>query len=83
MTLGHHLRGVMQHGQRLQAEQIDLEHADMLETDHVVLRDDGVGVGLRVRRRAHRHVVGERSGRDHDASRVHRGMSRESLDPGS
>ena len=55
----------------------------MLETDHVVLRDDGVGVGLRVRRRAHRHVVGERSGRDHDAGRVHRGMSRESLDPGS
>ena len=83
MSFGDHRRGIVQHGERLQAEQVDLEHPDVLESHHVILRDDRVGVGLRVRRRADRDVIGQRPRRDHDARRVHRGVTCQALNPGS
>ena len=83
VALGDHLRRIVQHGQRLESEQIDLQHADLLESHHVVLRDDRVRVRLRVGRRADRDVVGQRSRRDHDSGRVHRRVPRQALNPGS
>ncbi len=83
VPIGDHAGGVVQHGECLQAEEVDLQHADFLETHHVVLRDDrvgGGGVALGIRGRTDRDIIGQRSRCDHDARRVYRGVPRQSLD---
>ena len=72
-------RRVGDHGQRAQAQEVHLEHARLLERVHVELRDHRVRAGAGVR--VDRHVVVERPGRDHDAGRVHRTVTRQSLHP--
>ena len=76
VPLRHVPRGVVDHGQRAQAQEVHLEHARLLERVHVELRDHRAA--LRVR--ADRHVVVQRPRRDHDARRVHGTVARESLD---
>ena len=76
----------MDDGERLEAEHVHLEHADLLQRAHLVLRDDGVlAVGRRAgalgRRGAHRHVLRQRARRDHHARGVHRHVPRDALDP--
>ena len=80
MALPDHLDRVVDHGQGLEAEQVDLEHADVLERDHVVLRDDGVRA---LRREADGNVIGQGTRSDHQAGRVDRGVARQSLDAGT
>jgi len=76
-TLRDHLRRVVQHGQRLQTQEIDLQHSDLFDAGHVVLGDDRVGIGFGIGRRADGDVVGERPGRDDDARAVHRRVARQ------
>ena len=80
MPLADHPDGIVDHGQGLQAQHVDLEHPDLLEAHHVVLRDDRVGF---LRGEAHRDVVGERPRSDHHACGVHRGVAGQALDPGA
>ena len=77
VALPDHLDRVVDDGQGLEAEQVDLEHADVLERDHVVLRDDGVRA---LGREADGDVIGQRAGSDHQSGRVHRGVPRQPLD---
>ena len=77
VTFLDHLDGIVDHGERLQPEDVDLQHPRLLERVHVVLRDDRVGL---LRREADRDVVAERPGRDHDAGGVHGGVPRQPLD---
>ncbi len=65
-----HVHGVVQHGERRQAQEIHFEQADVLEALHVVLRRDFIPVGL-----VQRDNVGERLGRNHHAGRVRRCVS--------
>ena len=69
-----HVHGIVQHGERRQAQEIHLQQADVLEALHVVLRRDFIPVGL-----VQRDDVGERFGRNHDASGVRRSVPREAL----
>src|SRR5437773_2049646 len=79
VALRDHPHRVMDHGQRAQAEHVDLQHPHLLERDHVVLGDDRLRL---LRREADGDVVGERPGGDHHAGGVHRGVARQALDPG-
>ena len=78
VALGHHPHRVMDDRQGPQAENVDLQHADLLECDHVILRDDGVGL---LRREADRDVVGERTRGDHHSCGVHGRVAGQPLDP--
>ena len=73
-------------GECCEPEEVNLEHACVLERGHVVLRDDD-GVLCTVARssafgglRADRHVLIERAGCDDDAGRMHAGVAREALE---
>ena len=77
VPLAHHGDRVVDHGQRLQAQDVDLQHPDLLEPHHVVLRDDGV---RHLGRDADGDVLRERTRGDHDARGVHRGVPGQALD---
>ena len=77
VALRDHGHRVVDHGERLEAEHVHLEHADLLQRAHLVLRDDGVlaavaAAGALGRRGADRHVLRQRPRGDHDAGGVHR-----------
>ena len=72
---GDHLHRVVNDGERLEAEEVHLEHPDLLERPHVVLTDDRIFAIGRPRApagsRAHRDVLGQGARRDHDAGGMH------------
>ena len=80
---------IMNHGERLQAQEVHLEHPGLFQRVHVPLRDqDGaftVAFALTAAPaaarglRADRHVFVQRPGRDHDAGRVHARVPRQTL----
>jgi hypothetical protein len=75
--------GVVDDGEGLEAQEVHLEHPDLVEAVHVVLRHDhrvAVGGAVLPGLHAHRHVVVERAGRDDHARRVHRRVPRQSLE---
>ena len=81
VPLLNHLAGVVDDRQGLQPEKVHLQHARVLERDHVVLRDDGrivfpVGPTPLVRRRAYGHILVQGPRCDHHAGGVHRRMAR-------
>ena len=85
-TLADRAQRVAKDGECRKPEEINLEHARVLERGHVVLGDDD-GVLCAVARsgtfrglRADRHVLIERAGCDDDAGRVHTGVPREALE---
>jgi hypothetical protein len=69
-------RGLVEHGHRAQPEEVHLEEPGLLARAHVPLRRDFVLV-----RAEHRHVIGQRPGRDQDAGGVHRRVARHALEP--
>ena len=84
MALAYHRLGVVDHGERLEAEKVELKHPGLLEAHHVVLGDDELAVlgfgSAATRRGGHdRYVVGERAGRDDDASGVDRRVADQSF----
>ena len=81
VPLLNHLAGVVDDRQGLQPEKVHLQHARVLERDHVVLRDDGrivfpVGPTPLLRRRAYGHILVQGPRCDHHAGGVHRRMAR-------
>ena len=71
------LHGIVDDRERLEAQEIDLEHSCVLEAFHVVLCDmhglGGVSVrAVLARLDADRHVVVQRARRDYDAGGVYR-----------
>ncbi len=69
------LQGVVDHGDRLQAEEVHLEQAELLDHLHVPLGGDFVAVGL-----VERHELLDRARRDDDAGGVHRGVAGQPLE---
>ena len=61
----------LQHGQRLQAEEVELHQPRRLDPFHVELGDRHVGFRIAVER----HELGERPVADHDAGGVRRGVA--------
>ncbi len=68
----HHLAGVADDRQRLQAEEIHLQQAEVADRAHRVLRDDGAVLVLLERQQIHQRLIAD----DH-AGRVDRGVARE------
>ncbi len=62
---------VSQHGQRLQAEEVELHQPRLLDPFHVELGDRHVGFRIAVER----HQLGQRPVADHDAGGVGRGVA--------
>jgi len=84
VPLGDHGHRVVDHGERLQAQHVHLQHADLLQRAHLVLRDDrlfAAGAGSLGGRGAHRHVLPQGTRRDHNAGGVHGQVAGDSLDP--
>ena len=89
----HRADGVVDHRQRLEAQEVHLQHPGVLEAVHVVLRDNvwpGLGAGrpcpatpaaaaASLALGADRHVVAQRPRCDHHAGRVHRRVARQSF----
>ena len=83
---------VVDDGERLEPQEVHLEHPGVLETVHVVLGDDvrpvvgaspgptPASVPASLGLRADRHVVVERPRRNHDARRVHGRVARQPLE---
>ena len=69
------LQRFLQHGQRLQAEEVELDEARRLDQLPVVLRDRKVGLRIAIER----HQLIERPIADHHAGRVRRGVPVEAL----
>jgi len=67
--------GDLQDGQRLEAEEIELDEAGRLDVAHVVLRDQRAGLLVA----EDRHVIPQRPLADDDARRVLAGVPRQSL----
>ena len=61
----------LQHGQRLQAEEVEFHQAGLLDPFHVELGHRHVGFRIAIER----HQFGERPVADHDAGRVGRGVA--------
>ena len=66
----------LQHGQRLQAEEVELHQARLLDPFHVELGHRHVGFRIAVER----HQFGERPVADDDAGGVRRGVAIEALE---
>ena len=74
-ALGDQLGGARQHGQRLEAEEVELHQAGQLDILHVELGDRHVGARIAVER----HQLGQRAVGDHHAGGMGRGVAVESL----
>ncbi len=70
-ALAHEPHRGLQHGQRLEAEEVELHQARRLDPFHVELGHRHV----RFRIAIERHQLGERPVADHDAGRVRRGVA--------
>ena len=66
----------LQHGQRLQAEEVELHQPGLLDPFHVELGDRHVGLRIAVER----HQLGQRPVADHDAGGVGRGVAVQALE---
>ncbi len=80
MPLANRGHGVVDHGERSQAQEVELQHPGLFQALHVVLGDHQVAVlGLAAApsgRRGHDgYVIGQRPRGDDDAGRVHRGVA--------
>ncbi len=75
-ALGDEIDGDLQHGQRLQAEEVELHQAGLLDPLHVELGDRHVGARIAI----HRHQLRQRPVADDDAGGVGRGVAVETLD---
>ena len=79
------LHGIVDDSERLEAQEVHLEHAYVFEAVHIVLRDvhrlGGVSVpAVLARLDADRHIVLERAGRDHDTRCVYRRVPGKTLE---
>ena len=70
------LHGDVEHGQRLQAEEVELHEAGRLDPFHVELGHRHVGLGIAVER----HELAQGAIADHDAGGVGRGMPRQAFE---
>ena len=61
----------LEHGERLQAEEVELHQSRLLDPFHVELGHRQVGFRIAI----HRHQFGERPVADHDAGRMGRGVA--------
>ena len=67
----HQLHRVVEHGQRLEAEKVELHQAGLLDPFHVELGHRHVGSRIAIER----HQFGQRPVADHDAGRMGRGVA--------
>ncbi len=74
--LVHEALGELQHGQRGQAQEVELDQPRLLDVLHVELGDRHVGARVAVQR----HQLVERPVADHDAGGMGRGVARQALE---
>ena len=73
-------KGVLDHREVAEPEEVHLEQTELLDAVHVELRDDALGVVARILRQLQRQIAHERRVADHDAGGVDRILAAQPLE---